>query len=124
FHPDFAQNGHVYVFYMAPGSPYFCRVSRFTVTKDEEGRPILDNPSALISTQLILINQHDRDFNHNAGDIHFGPDGYLYISMGDEGGQMNFRQNAQRIDLNLFAAILRIDVDRLPGNLEPNANSA
>jgi len=123
FHPDFATNGYLYVFYTAPGSPYFDRVSRFTVNKDGNGDPILVDPVAQSSTELILLNQVDEVFNHNAGDIHFGPDGCLYISMGDEGDQMNQRLNSQRIDKDLFSAVLRIDVDKTSG-IEPNPHAS
>lgn len=122
-HPDFAENGYLYVFYTAPGSPYFDRVSRFTLNKDGNGDPILVDPVAQSSSELILISQVDEVFNHNAGDIHFGPDGFLYISMGDEGDQMNQRLNSQRIDKDLFSAVLRIDVDKESG-IEPNAHVA
>jgi glucose/arabinose dehydrogenase/mono/diheme cytochrome c family protein len=124
FHPDFAGNGHFFVFYTAPGAPYFDRVSRFTIARDGNNAPILSNPSASPASEQVLINQVDEVFNHNAGDLHFGPDGYLYIAMGDEGDQMNGRLNAQRIDKDLFSAILRIDVDRLPGGSEPNPHPA
>lgn len=123
-HPNFANNGYVYVCYMAPGSPYFIRVSRFTLTKNGSGAPILTEPTVQAGSELILISQIDTVFNHNGGDIHFGPDGYLYISLGDEGNQMNQKQNSQRIDKNLFSSILRIDVDRKTANLEPNAHAS
>jgi glucose/arabinose dehydrogenase len=111
FHLGFATNGYFYVFYTAPGSPYFDRLSRFTA-----------DPVALTvntNTQLRLFDVVDQVFNHNGGDLHFGNDGYLYIGMGDEGDQYNFRRNAQRIDKDLYSALLRIDVDKRPGNAEP-----
>jgi glucose/arabinose dehydrogenase/mono/diheme cytochrome c family protein len=118
FHPGFETNGYFYVFYMTPpsGSPFFERVSRFTAD------PV--NLTVNTNTELSLFSVIDQVFNHNGGDIHFGPDGYLYISMGDEGDQYNFRQNAQRIDRDLYSGILRIDVDKRPGNLEPNFHTA
>ena len=117
FHPGFATNGYVFVAYMAPGgSPYFDRLVRFTA-----------NPIALTvdtNTQQILFSVIDQVFNHNGSDVHFGPDGYLYMSMGDEGDQYNARQNAQRIDRDFYSGLLRIDVDRKPGNVEPNPHTA
>ena len=124
FHPDFAENGHLFVFYTAPGAPYFDRVSRFTVALDGNQAPVLTNPTASTATERIFINQIDEVFNHNGGDIHFGPDGFLYIAMGDEGDQMNARLNAQRINKDLFSSLLRIDVDRLPSGSEPNPHPA
>jgi mono/diheme cytochrome c family protein len=116
FHPGFATNGYFFVTYITTGgNPYRERLARFTA-----------DPNALTvatNTQLILFDTTKREFNHNAGDLHFGPDGYLYISMGDEGNQYNFHTNAQRLDLALYSGILRIDVDKRPGNLEPNPPS-
>lgn len=116
FHPGFATNGYFYVFYTAPGgSPYIDRLARFTA-----------NPNTLTvdtNTQLRLFDVVDQVFNHNGGDLHFGPDGYLYIGTGDEGDQYNQRLNAQRIDRDLFSALLRIDVDKRPGNPEPKPSA-
>src|SRR6185369_923532 len=115
FHPGFATNGYFYVCYTAPGAPYFDRLSRFTA-----------DPNMLAvntNSQLILFEVVDQVFNHNGSDLHFGPDGYLYIGMGDEGDQYNFRQNSQRIDKDLYSALLRIDVDKKPGSLEPRPSA-
>src|SRR5439155_9792268 len=116
FHPGFATNGIFFVAYIAPnGSVWYDRFSRFTAY-----------PVALTvntNTQQMLFQMPDREFNHNGSDLHFGNDGYLYISMGDEGGQYNVHTNAQRLDGNLFSGILRIDVDKKAGSLEPTAHS-
>jgi hypothetical protein len=116
FHPGFATNGIFFVSYIAPGGvPYFDRVARFTA-----------DPVALTvntNTQQVLYSMPDREFNHNGSDLHFGLDGYLYISVGDEGGQYNVHMNAQRLDLNLFSGILRIDTDKRPGSIEPTPNA-
>jgi glucose/arabinose dehydrogenase len=115
FHPGFATNGVFFAYYIAPnGGVWYDRLSRFTA-----------DPVALTvntNTQQILFQMPDREFNHNGGDLHFGSDGYLYISMGDEGGQYNVHTNAQRLDGNLFSGILRIDVDKKPGSIEPTVN--
>src|SRR5262249_5908519 len=98
FHPGFATNGYFFVSYIAPGgNPYVFRLSRFTA-----------DPMTLTvdtNSQVILFNITKREFNHCGGDLHFGNDGYLYISMGDEGGQYNLRTNAQRLDLGLYAGV-------------------
>jgi mono/diheme cytochrome c family protein len=116
FHPGFATNGYFFVTYMTTGgNPYRERLARFVA-----------NPVTLTvatNTQQLLFDTTKREFNHNAGDLHFGPDGYLYVSMGDEGNQYNFHTNAQRLDLALFSGILRLDVDKKPGSLEPNPPS-
>ena len=112
FHPGFATNGFFFVTYMADGgNPYFIRLARFTA-----------NPTNLTvntNTQVILWSTTKREFNHNGSDLHFGLDGYLYVGMGDEGGQYNFHTNAQRLDGSLYSGLLRLDVDKRPGNLEP-----
>ncbi len=70
------------------------------------------------------MRQLDEASNHNGGDLHFGPDGYLYVSLGDEGGQNDGFNNSQIITNDFFSAILRIDVDKRPGSLPPNPHPA
>ncbi|WP_269541985.1 PQQ-dependent sugar dehydrogenase [Cerasicoccus fimbriatus] len=120
FHPDFASNGYFYVYY----TPHefidgvrirYNRLSRFQVSADD---PNVADPTS----ELILINQLDKDIFHNAGDVHFGSDGYLYFTNGDGGDANDSYDVAQRLDLDYFAGLFRIDVDRLPGNLEPNSH--
>jgi glucose/arabinose dehydrogenase len=118
FHPHYAQNGYFYVTYTAgkasaPGV-YFQRLSRFTVPAEQRNLPL---PVADPNSELILIEQPDREDNHNGGDIHFGADGYLYYAIGDEGNPNDHLGNSQRIDGNFFGAMLRIDVDKKLGNL-------
>lgn len=121
FHPNYANNRYFYVFYSVDkdpansASPLFERVSRFTASASD---PNVADPNS----ELILIEQVDQAENHNGGDLHFGPDGYLYITTGDEGNQNDFYNNSQQIWKDFFCAILRIDVDKKPGNLEPNAH--
>jgi uncharacterized repeat protein (TIGR03806 family) len=116
FHPSYASNRFFYLFYTPTRSGItYNRVSRFTA---QAGNPNAADPAS----ELVLIEQLDEVNNHNGGDLHFGPDGYLYISTGDEGDQADARNNSQRITKDLFCSILRIDVDKRPGNLEPNAN--
>ncbi|MEP6662041.1 MAG: PQQ-dependent sugar dehydrogenase [Verrucomicrobiota bacterium] len=117
FHPNYASNGFFYVFYSRNANTtgsvnLHQRVARFHVS------PINPN-QADSASELPLITQFDQACNHNGGDLHFGPDGYLYISVGDEGGGDDNFNNSQRIDQDFFSGILRIDVDKLPGNLPP-----
>jgi len=118
FHPNYATNRQFYVFYSVKvGSISYQRVSRFTTQAG--------NPNAADTTsELNLINQVDEAQNHNGGDMHFGPDGYLYISVGDEGDANDTRNNSQTIIKDFFSGILRIDVDRKAGNVEPTAHAA
>lgn len=100
FHPEFADNGQVFVSYTAAGS--VSRVSRFT---SSDGGDTLDPASEQVL--LSLAQPYD---NHNGGDIDFGPDGLLYYSMGDGGLAGDPLSNGQDPS-NLFGAISRIDVD-------------
>ncbi|HTR41609.1 MAG TPA: PQQ-dependent sugar dehydrogenase [Pseudomonadales bacterium] len=117
FDPGYLTNRYFYVFYMGQAtngtSGLHDFVSRFQISSGNTNQG--DTTS---ETRLIL--QYDRASNHNAGDMHFGPDGYLYVSVGDEGNEYNTFDNAQHIDGNFFSGILRIDVHNLPGNLTPN----
>jgi uncharacterized repeat protein (TIGR03806 family) len=119
FHPNYASNGYFYVAYTVRinGGSYYQRVSRFKVST---GDPTVADPAS----ELILIQQLDEVFNHNGGDLHFGPDGYLYYAAGDEANPYDYKLNSQKINKDFFAGIFRIDVDKKPGNLEPNAHAS
>ena len=122
-HPDFATNGYLYLSYEVAkeGDSTFGyqRLSRFTVPAGQIDQPA---PVADPSSEMILIEQRDRQDSHSGSDLHFGADGYLYWSIGDEGYPNDHWGNAQRIDMNFFSGMLRIDVDKKAGNLEPNAH--
>lgn len=109
FHPDYANNGHFYVYYTRDPGPGLdhSRVSRFTVSGD----PNLGNPAS----ELVLLEFEQPYDNHNAGDLHFGPDGYLYIASGDGGSGGDPGNNAQDPS-TLLGKLLRIDVDASAGN--------
>lgn len=117
FHPNYAANGFFYVFYsVTSGGSTFQRVSRFTVQAGNIN-------AANTSSEVILFQQAHTASNHNGGDLHFGPDGYLYIALGDGGGANDSQGRSQKIDAGFFSAIARIDVDRKPDSLEPNSFS-
>lgn len=102
FHPDFANNGYVYLYWTGTGAPLVSIISRFTTIA---GGTALD-PSS--EQETLRLNQPFT--NHNGGHIAFGPDGYLYIGFGDGGGSGDPNQRAQDTT-NLLGAMLRIDVD-------------
>jgi len=117
FHPDYATNGEFFVFYsFIQDSKLYQRVARLRM---QSGNPNAADHSFIEP----LITQLDEASNHNGGTVAFGPDGYLYISVGDEGAANDVFDNARRIDRDFFGAILRIDVDRKPGSLAPSTHT-
>jgi glucose/arabinose dehydrogenase len=118
FHPGYATNGFFYVWYTGgTTSDRHDVLARYQVSSADPNR-------ADTNSEIRFIDQIDRDDNHNGADLHFGPDGYLYVSLGDEGGGYGSWGNCQLINSNFFAAILRIDVDNRPGNLPANPHPA
>lgn len=107
-HPDFKNNGQFYVYYSLAkrGQDDWTRksiVSRFSVAKD--------NPNQADPASEQVIMEIDQPFpNHNGGSIEFGPDGYLYIGLGDGGAANDPYGNGQDRS-TLLGSILRIDVD-------------
>lgn len=123
FHPNYASNRFFYVFYsVTKGGQRYQRVSRFTASASDPNQAV----AFVDADELVLIEQRDEENNHNGGDLHFGPtDGYLYISVGDEGASDDTRTNSQLINKDLFSGILRIDVNRdMANSVEPTAHAA
>ena len=106
FDPDFTSNRYLYVYQSIPdssgsGAEHVSRISRFTWDAGTDA-------VALGSEKVIMeIDQPYR--NHNAGALAFGPDGYLYIALGDGGSGGDPQNNAQTTS-NLLGSMLRIDV--------------
>ncbi|QDV91925.1 Quinoprotein glucose dehydrogenase B precursor [Phycisphaerae bacterium RAS2] len=118
FHPNYAANGKFYVFYTAPrasdGVPLTfnseTHVSEFLVSAGDAN--VADPDSERV---LLVIGKPQ--FNHNGGQLAFGPDGYLYIAVGDGGGANDAGEghnpdigNGQDL-ATLLGKILRIDVN-------------
>ncbi|HOA73145.1 MAG TPA: PQQ-dependent sugar dehydrogenase [Phycisphaerae bacterium] len=116
FHPQYAANGRFFVMYNAPpgpsaaGSESVLHISEFQVSANN---PNVADPGS----ERILLAIPKPQFNHNGGTVVFGPDGFLYISVGDGGGANDTSPghtpgigNGQDIS-KLLGKILRIDVD-------------
>ncbi|HTH49129.1 MAG TPA: PQQ-dependent sugar dehydrogenase [Candidatus Limnocylindria bacterium] len=126
FHPGWQTNRQFFVFYTTYRQTLeggqtnytFCdRLARFWMDPT-------NSDLALPGSEQPLITQPDEDSSHNAGDLHFGPDGNLYVSLGDEGGSYDSYGNTHHLDGDFFSAILRLDVDQRPGSLPPNPHPA
>lgn len=114
FHPKFADNGFVYVNYTAkPNKQLQTIVSRFRT--DPKGTRV----DAATEQVLLAIDQPYS--NHNGGHVLFGPDGMLYIGMGDGGSGGDPKGNGQKTD-TLLGKILRIDVNVDSGYAIPKDN--
>ncbi|MCD2259295.1 PQQ-dependent sugar dehydrogenase [Psychroserpens luteolus] len=100
FHPDYATNGYFYVNFIDNNENTI--ISRFTRATAN---------TADSSSEVILLTINQPFFNHNAGDMHFGPnDGYLYISTGDGGSGGDPGNRAQNLT-TLLGKMLRLDVN-------------
>jgi glucose/arabinose dehydrogenase len=102
FDPEFDSNGHFFVYYSA-ASPRRSVISRFTAT-DSSGQSVADPDS-----ELVVLQVPQPFSNHNGGQLAFGPDGMLYISLGDGGSGGDPNGNGQNKS-TLLGSILRIDV--------------
>ena len=100
FHPQYASNGWVYLYYMPSADS--ARLSRFTV--DSASNTLLK------SSEKVVLQLDQPALNHNGGGLGFGPDGYLYLSLGDGGGANDSFDNGQNPD-TLLGTLLRLDVD-------------
>ncbi len=117
FHPNFASNGYVFVNYIAAGSGASV-IERYTVSA---GNPDVANPAS----GLVFLTVAQPQDNHNGGCIQFGPDGKLYIGMGDGGGAADTGPghapvgNGQSL-ATLHGKILRLDVNLPAPHIPPD----
>ena len=114
FHPDYAVNGKFYVYCSVPtnkgkGVDHQSEVREYTVPKNN---PRLADKSNM--RRVLVVDEPQS--NHNGGCLQFGPDKFLYISLGDGGGQKDQHGeygNAQNLS-TLLGKILRVDVNKNP----------
>jgi len=104
FHPRFAATGECFVCYGLKSRPRTEVVARFRVRPD-------DADKADPASEEVLLSIDQPFPNHNGGSIAFGPDGRLYVGLGDGGSRNDPLDNGQKLDTWL-GKILRIDVDR------------
>lgn len=121
-HPKFGDPNHpdrqeIFIYYKTKkeidifGSIGYNRLSRFQWDVDAQN---FDADS-----EQILIQQYDRSEWHDGGGMFFGDDGFLYLSIGDEGKEEFQKDSNQRLDGGFFAGILRLDVDNDPAKSHP-----
>ena len=101
FHPKYAENGMFFVYYTASNGDN--TVARYNVSATPD--------AADLQSGLVLFAQPDPAANHNGGMLAFGPDGYLYVGLGDGGGAGDTYGNGQN-RATLLGKLLRINVDR------------
>ncbi|CAN5601852.1 PQQ-dependent sugar dehydrogenase [soil metagenome] len=102
FHPDYAETGYFFVSYVTP-SPTRSRISRFTNPDPQNPRSTAD-----VASEIVYLEVEQPRANHNGGQIHFGPDGYLYFGLGDSGGSDD-PDNVAQDRSSLLGSVLRID---------------
>lgn len=100
-HPKFKDNGQVFVYYTTASEDHTSFISRFTSA---------DRKTADPDSEEVLMKIPQPFWNHNGGTIVFGPDGMLYIGLGDGGSGNDPNGNGQNLT-TLLGSILRIDVD-------------
>jgi glucose/arabinose dehydrogenase len=113
FHPHYKQNGELFIYYSAkptPEKPHVTVISRFRVAPDDPNR-------ALPESEEVLLRIEHPYWNHKGGTIVFGPDGYLYVGLGDGGLRDDPHGNGQNLK-TLLGSILRIDIDHKDEGLE------
>jgi glucose/arabinose dehydrogenase len=111
FDPNYSSNHYVYLYHTVAGSPTHNRVSRYTAAGD-----VAEANSEAI---LLDLNNLSSATNHNGGALHFGPDGKLYVGVGENAQG----SNSQTLS-NLLGKILRINPDGTIPSDNPFNNSA
>ena len=102
FHPQFKTNGYFFVYYTTREQPHTSVISRFSA---------VDGRTVDLASEVKLMEIQQPFWNHNGGTIVFGPDGYLYVALGD-GGKANDPLGSGQDISTLLGSVLRIDVDK------------
>jgi len=105
FAPDYKTSGYFYVFYYGGRSLY---LDRYTVSDDP-------NIAEANSRETIMTVAESQPDNDTSGRIRFGPDGMLYVSVGDVGRNSSYSNNSAQDGSTLLAKLMRIDVDPIHG---------
>jgi hypothetical protein len=109
FHPFYSSNRRFYV--------YYTRVADGAIVIAEYQASAANRDAADTAERILLTIPHPNNTNHNGGMLAFGPDGYLYIGVGDGGSGNDPPNNAQNKEI-LLGKILRLDVDSRANGLE------
>ncbi len=109
FHPKYRENGQFFVYYTNKARKRQNVVARYHVSKD-------DPDKADPASGEILMTLDKPFWNHDGGTLAFGPDGYLYIAIGDGGLFNDPYKNGQNLS-KLLGKMLRIDIDHKQGEL-------
>ena len=106
FHPDYINNGYFYINYIDNFGN--TQISRFSVSTS-------DSSIADPDSEFQILNVEQPYINHNGGCLRFGPDGYLYIGLGDGGSAGDPENRSQNLQ-TLLGKMLRIDIDNTEGS--------
>jgi glucose/arabinose dehydrogenase len=110
FHPEYRTNGRFFVYYSAPsrvrGVDHTSVLAEYRVSQN--------NPDRADMAERVIMRFDQPESNHNGGDLAFGPDGYLYISLGDGGGagDRHGRIGHGLDSTTVLGSILRIDINQ------------
>ncbi|HMP58571.1 MAG TPA: PQQ-dependent sugar dehydrogenase [Gemmatales bacterium] len=104
FHPDYKRTGEFFVFYTLRSERLVNVISRFRVKADDPDQADPDSEEVLLRIKRPF-------WNHDGGTLGFGPDGYLYIALGDGGAANDPFNNGQNLK-TLLGTILRIDINK------------
>lgn len=113
FHPQYASNGYFYVNYTR-ATDGATRIIRYTASP-----PSSDTASPASALEILTVSQPFA--NHNGGQVAFGPDGMLYVGMGDGGSGGDPLEAAQNIE-SLLGKMLRLNVDAATPYAIPSSN--